>query len=215
MLLTATLVAAITGAATAAQAATITWNPEFEFSGSGGVLANGPTSLTLTLTDIVGGVHFSLTGNLADGEFLRELYLNFDPSKDPTTLVFGDQAGVAPANIATGVNAFQADGDGLFDILLTWPTGAGPGRFEGTDSFTATIAGVMVADFEFNSEPAGGHGPFLVAFRVQGLGADNEGSGWFTDTNGGQNGGTIPEPGMMLLLGIGLMGVAARIRQKR
>lgn len=206
-----------------AAAASITWNAEFEFSESGDSISSA-NAIQLTLSDAVGGgVDFSLTGAFAAGEFLSGLYLNFDPSKaliDASN--FTNESGVAPESLNFGTNAFKADGDGDFDILLEFSTN--PPRFDNNDTLTYLITGVTVADFNFLSVdgPEGKTG-FPVAFRVQGLGANNEGSGWFTDREpvcdpspcDDPDPDPVPEPTSLILLGIGSLAGAAIVRRRR
>ena len=137
---------------------------------------------------------------------------------DPKQLTFTvvDNTDSVPNSILVGIDAFQADGDGKFDILFDFPPP--PGTFN--EKFTAGekviydityTAPITVAAFDFYSAPAGGKGPFKSAAHVLGIGNDGNDSGWI-----GTGVGTtvIPEPGTMLLFGSGLLGLAGLHRRK-
>jgi len=61
--------------------------------------------------------------NLVDSEKIFDWYFNFDPTLDPTLLTFApvDNSASVPNSITTGVNFYQADGDGLYDIVFNFP----------------------------------------------------------------------------------------------
>jgi hypothetical protein len=182
-----------------------------EFSGATPPEGAAPW-VTITIddgADAVGanGVRVTVTnGNLTDQEFVPALYLNLDPSLDPTDLSFTavNTSAVASVSFLTGVDSFQADGDGKFDIHLVLPPP--PGNFASKFTAGETLvfdldlgAPLDAADFVFGSAPGGGQGTFFAAARVQGIGPDDEDSGWI---------GYVPEPGTVSLLGLGLAGLA-------
>jgi hypothetical protein len=132
-----------------------------------------------------GSVSLTLIGvNLSATEFVGGWYFNLDPQMDATQLQFSgpvvSNGAVAAPGIQTGKDKFKADGDGKYDILFSFDTsGDVSQRFTAADSITFTLSGIAdltVEDFNFLSAPAGGHGPFISAAHVQGIGDGL--SGW-------------------------------------
>jgi hypothetical protein len=100
-------------------------------------------------------------------------------------------------------NAYKADGDGKYDILIEFPSGPPSARFSVGDTsvFTLTNAGGLTPDdFKFLSLPDGGNGPFFAAAHVQATGTDGKGSGWVAPA--------VPEPSSLAVAGLGALGLA-------
>jgi hypothetical protein len=193
-----------------ARAAVITFDLNTEFSGATPPAGAAPW-LRATFDDGggSGSVTMTLTAlNLINQEFTFNWFFNLDPALNPNSLVFSAPAKVgafADPAIATGVNAFQADGDGLYDIRLEFDNAPPANRFGPGDAVTYTITGIPTLtanSFNFLSAPAGGSGPFPTAAHVGGIGGSGDLSGWVT----------VPEP---VTLGVLMLGVLPLSRATR
>ena len=111
---------------------------------------------------------------MTTAESLHSLLLNLDPADSPGNLAFTYVSGTgsfAHPTIATGENKFKADGDGKYDVELSFSQKASK-IFTAGDSITLDITssspGLNALDFDYLSKPsAGGAGPFLAAEEFQ------------------------------------------------
>lgn len=186
-----------------------------EFSGSGDDCAN-PNCATLTVTaNGSGGVDFTLSATLGSGEFITGLFGNQNPF-DLTEADFSAFTGTGADSVEdvdVGLNGFKADGDGFFDWTIDLSTN--PPRLTGTETLSWTIANTTLAEIVGAGSvngPADKTG-FTFALRVQGLGANNQGSGWFSSGGGGGQ-QQVSEPSMLALFGLGLLMMGFLRRRK-
>jgi hypothetical protein len=168
-------------------------------------------SLTVTISDIMGGVQLQIDNNLVDaGAFPREFY--FNTTAAPLAGAVGSCVACgaigAPLLFSFGTDAYKADGDGLYDIHIQMDNAPPAERLTPGESATLKIlsgtAGFNAASFLTLSAPDGGHGPFLAAVHVQEL--PNGGGDWLAPS--------APEPGLLLLFGMGLIATGRMAARK-
>lgn len=168
----------------------------------------GPTpwlTVTTSQTGLDEVVIELITSNLSGDEFISEWFMNLDPAMDVTQLSFtflGQTGAFILPTIGQTTNGFKADGDGFFDIRLTFDSsGTNEHRFTAGDSLRYSVSGsgLLASSFVFLSSPDGGDGPFYSAAHVNATGAGGLESRWIA---------AVPEPSSALLLiaGAGLLG---------
>ena len=182
------------------------------------VFDDDDTAGMVTLT--MSAPNLTLEPGSGDDEHVNNWFFNLDPALNANDLVFsvGTQVGGALNEGAIVVStdntdanaAFQANGDGFFDIRFDFATNNGPNiKFGLGDavSFDITLAGLTANSFNVFSFQDGGQGSFLTASQVLGIGTNDE-SGWI---------GAVPEPtsGMLLLVGCFAGGLFAGRRKRR
>ena len=205
---------ALVFAVTPVHAATVTFNLSTVFS-DGAVAPDGPAPYGTVILDDGGTAgSVQMTVNVSGGvgiADMTELYLNFDPIFDLASLgfVYNPSTGPAALDISTGIDFFQADGDGKYDIFFDFPTADGS-TFSAGDTvvYDITSAEAITANsFNFLSAPGGGAGgPFLAASKWQSTGSTGEDSAWV---------GAVPVPAAVWLFGSGLLGLVGVARRKK
>lgn len=233
--LTSALFLAASMFAANAQAATLTYELNFVYTGE--LPDSTPPYLLATFRDgtdcdpdcNANTVQLILTASLEDTtEFVTEWDFN---ATEAVTVAFTDDLSgtfAVPDIGQYNPDNYKAGGDGLYDFSIIFSSAGGPGdpRFAGTDSALFTITGttISVNTFLALSAPDGGAGPFYSAAHVQGITPDC--SGWVADTNGGTPGGggsatgvttcVVPDSGSTLsLLGLGILGLGYLARKRR
>ncbi|MHC4132834.1 MAG: PEP-CTERM sorting domain-containing protein [Planctomycetota bacterium] len=165
-----------------------------------GVPANPPPWMNITFDDggTDGTVDLTISAPGLDGnnEKVSAVYINLDAALDPTQLVFSTPSKTGSFDdpvISLGVDAFHADGDGLYDILFDFHNDGLTRAFNGLESvqYTITLDSLTANSFDFTSSPDGGVGEYYAAAHILGLG-ETEDSAWIT-----------PEPTTITLLGLG------------
>ncbi|MBI4583497.1 MAG: PEP-CTERM sorting domain-containing protein [Planctomycetes bacterium] len=184
--------------------ATLALTIELDTEFSGADAPTGPAPWVVITVEDVNATTVKVTisnSGLTGSEFSESVYLNLNPAIDPTNLTFNQLSG-EPATFSTDTDAFKADGDGFFDILVDFPPPPGSQKFEAGETAVFEIThsgGISAADFDYQSASGGGNGTFTAAAHIQGIGPDGNDSGWIGDGNG-----RVPEPGTLILLGMGL-----------
>ena len=216
----AALLGVLVAAAPPVHADTVTLNFQTVFSGT--APAGVAPWLTATFTDVAPGtVQLAINASgLTGSESVDSLYFNLDPLLGAASLVFTrDPASTGPVagntSISLGADAYRADGDGFYDILigLPPPPGSQAARFTAGESLIYSITGISTlsaASFLFLSQPGPGHGPGpqFAAAHIQQIGAAGD-SGWT-----GATFAPVPLPAAAWLLASGLA-LAWRVGRRR
>jgi hypothetical protein len=193
-----------------ASAAIVVMDFGVEFSGASPPAGPAPW-LRATFDDggTPGSVTLTLDNLLTGSEFIgaQGVYFNLDPAKDATGLLFTHSLGQAAQLIDRGTDAYKADGDGFFDIKLTY-SASGADRFTAGEQsvYQITGAGLTALDFIYTSvnSPVD-KGPLYAAAHVQGIGPFGEDSGWIT-LDPSRPPSIVPLPAAVWLLGAGFLG---------
>jgi hypothetical protein len=159
------------------------------------------------------------TGNMTDPEKIGLFYFNFDDALTVAdlSLTFAGAAGsFSLPGISKGMNALKADGDGFYDLRLSFVTSGGVANyFNSGDSLSYLLtysgAGTMTeTSFEFVSEPGGSEGQYFAAAHIQSTPSGGEGSAWLGATL--VTYAAVPEPSTaaLVLAGLTMLGLRGR-----
>jgi hypothetical protein len=202
--------------ASAVRATTLTFGLDIPYNGGDDPAGTTPW-VTATFDDSFGDantVRLTLSApNLVSVETVVGWYFNFDPDLDPTQLTptVVDNSAAVPNAINLGVDLFQANGDGMYDIHfdLPPPSGSFPARLTAGETIIydfSYVSPITVASFDLFSAVGGGQGTFLSAAHIGATGPTGETSKWI---------GYVPEPSTALLFASGLIGLALKGRRRR
>ncbi|MCX5805689.1 MAG: hypothetical protein NT010_06425 [Proteobacteria bacterium] len=165
--------------------------------------------LTVDFTTVsIGKVQLALTSNLSNAlEFISEVALNVsnvNPKIEPSDLTFTYLSGpMATSILKTSQDKQKLNGGGNltkgFDILLTFQTGNGVNRFDGTDitKYNITKTGLVAEDFNFQNT---GGANATIGNKIQGINSCEIKDTLYTPVNT-----PVPISGAAWLLGPGLL----------
>ena len=136
-----------------------------------------------------------ICSDLAEGEFLSDLYFNFNPVDDVNQLHFTHYS-----TVTTGENAFDVEGYGYFDIHVHLAK-ASKARYSNGRSLSYRIAGpgFDASDFAFLDSLGSVAGSYYALVRVQGPCSSSEWLGCSSI----QPPQSVPEPASIVLLAFG------------
>ena len=194
---------------------------EYDVTISGVAPSSNSPWLTATFDDSYSGANTvrltMFASNSLGNESISEWYFNFDPSLDLAELSFneissdGVDMSKSQTGPFTGVDAYQADGDGLYDINFIFPPPPGrpADRFQAGETVVYDItytSPIDVNSFNFFSSDGGGQGNYLSAAHVLNTSGGGS-SGWV---------GVVPEPvsSTLFLVGAATLGFR-RLRRNR
>src|SRR5580698_10361717 len=136
----------------------------------------GPGTVDLTIS----------APGLTTGEYVGDLFFNFNPVLNPMKLKFTETAETGSfkdPTVSKGMNTLSPDNEGEFDLGLSF-SAASSKQFVSGDSIEYTITGVAgldAADFNFLDYCTTGSGLYYAAADIGGIGKGDK-TGWVAVT---------------------------------
>jgi hypothetical protein len=189
-----------------------------------GVFTGAPLggNIVVSIADTgINQVQMSIVSNLTPGEFVLPsdgFYFNLTTF---TSVTLNNLTGPV-GTLASGLNSFKPDGDGLMDLQLTFANGTQP--FQGGTSGTFLLSGVGLdaLDFIALSEcgQGCGTGAHFAAVHIGGIG--NGLSAWVGPSNtdqfcigcGPDPQLVVSEPATLALVGLAMLGIGLSRKKK-
>ena len=175
------------------------------------------SELTLTLTGIENGVYtfdYTMTNTGADGDRIDSRVAGFAFNTDPDI----DSATSTGTYGYTNTDSNYPNGIGTVDVCFQAQrtgscAGGGSGGVYDGDSGSGTLS----LSFSPTAPTQLTLDDFFVRYQsISGVDGVGSASGRQTSTSGGTTSGTdVPEPGMMLLFGLAVLGLAIGTRRRR
>ena len=175
------------------------------------------SELTLTLTGIENGVYtfdYTMTNTGADGDGIDSRVAGFAFNTDPDI----DSATSTGTYGYTNTDSNYPNGIGTVDVCFQAQrtgscAGGGSGGVYDGDSGSGTLS----LSFSPTAPTQLTLDDFFVRYQsISGVDGVGSASGRQTSTSGGTTSGTdVPEPGMMLLFGLAVLGLAIGTRRRR
>jgi hypothetical protein len=189
---------------------------------TGSVNTTNATVATLTLTQNGANVDFSfansvhnLAGNVGDDAFISKLLFSYDGQLGGAPFSnFGGTQLVSANNFTINPNGKDAAYDFYLDLGL--PTSANGNRFFDGEVATWTINNVLVGNFTHPVSGSGVDALALVHIQQVGAGVGGTGSLKYIGNQSVEINPTVtvPEPGTVALMGLGLLGLGFATRRK-
>lgn len=165
------LIAAACAVLASVPASAVTWNYGTVHSSAAGLIPAGDAPWATLEFDQngLGQVDFVLTHNItsADGQFLREFYMNIDPFV-AATISFTDTTDANVNSASISQNAFSHATATGFDVNIKFQNQGGAGRFTPGESVAWSIVGAGLTTSHFEAYSNGGS-PALSLIHLQGI----------------------------------------------